>query len=63
MELAVWIVLGNIWHRRAYEKNLIILISPQEKVLTQLTHRPGMSEAIGMMNKTLMQCNAVRPGF
>ena len=57
------VVLGNIWHRRAYEKNLQILISRQEKVLTQLTHRPGMSEAIGIMNKTLMQRNAMRPGF
>ena len=39
MQLAVWVVSGNVWQRKEYQKGLQTLFFHQEeKVLSQLTH-------------------------
>ena len=56
MQLAVWVVSGSIWQRKEYQKGLQILLSYQEeKVVTQLTHEPGINGLDGVLNKTLIQ--------
>ena len=56
MQLAVWVVSGSIWWRKEYQKGLQILLSYQEeKVVTQLTHQPGINGLAGVLNKTLIQ--------
>ena len=56
MQLAVWVVSGSVWQRKEYKKGLQILLSHQEeKVLSQLTLRTGISALAGVLNKTLIQ--------
>ena len=56
MQLAVWFVSGSVWQRKEYQKGLQTLLShEEEKVLSQLTHRPGISGLAGVLNKTLIQ--------
>ena len=60
MPLAVWIVSGSVSQRKEYQKGLQILLSHQEeKVLSQLIHRPGTSGLAGVLNKTLIQFNVM----
>ena len=60
MQLAVWFVSGSVWQRKEYQKGLQTLLSHQEeKVLSQLTHRPGISGLAGVLNKTLIQFNVM----
>ena len=55
MQLAVWVVSGSVWQRKEYQKGLQILLSHQEeKVLSQLTLRTGISALAGVLNKTLI---------
>ena len=56
MQLAVWVVSGSVWQRKEYQKGLQILLSHQEeKVLSQLTLRTGISALAGVLNKKLIQ--------
>ena len=56
MQLAVWLVSGSVWQRNEYQKGLQTLFSHQEdEVLSQLTHRPGISGLASVLNKTLIQ--------
>ena len=56
MQLAVWFVSGRVWQRKEYQKGLqTLLYHQEEKVLCQLTHRPGMSGLARVLNKTLIQ--------
>ena len=56
LQLAVWVVSGNVWQRKEYQKGLQTLLSHQEKkVLSQIIHRPGISGLAGVLNKTLIQ--------
>ena len=56
MQLAVWGVSGSVWQRKEYKKGFHTLLSHQEeKVLSQLIHRPGISGLDGVLNKTLFQ--------
>ena len=60
MQLAVRFVSGRVWQRKEYQKGLQTLLSHQEvKVLSQLTHRPGISGLAGVLNKTLIQFNVM----
>ena len=60
MQLAVWFVSGSVWQRKEYQKGLQTLLSHQEeKVLSQLTHRPGISGLAGVLNKTLIQFDVI----
>ena len=56
MQLAVWFVSGSVWQRKESQKGLQTLLSDQEeKVLSQLTHRPGIRGLAGVLNKTMIQ--------
>ena len=56
MQLAVWVVSGSVCQRKEYQKGLQTLLSHQEeKVLSQLTHRSGISGLAAVLNKTLIQ--------
>ena len=56
IQLAVWVVSGNVWQRKKYQKGLQTLLSHQEEqVLSQIIHRPGISGLAGVSNKTLIQ--------
>ena len=56
MQLAVWVDSRSVWQRKEYQKGLQALLSHQEeKVLSQLTHWPGISRLAGALNKKLIQ--------
>ena len=56
MQLAVWFVSRKVWQRKEYQKGLqTFLFHQEDKVLSQLTHRPGISGLAGVLNKTLIQ--------
>ena len=56
IQLAAWVVSGSVWQRKEYQKGLQILLSHQEeKQLSQLTHRPGISGLASVLYKTLFQ--------
>ena len=56
MQLAVWFVSGSVWQRKEYQKGLQTLLSHEEEmVLSQLTHRSGISGLAGVLNKTFIQ--------
>ena len=56
MQLAVWLVSGSVWQRKEYQRGVQTLLSHrEEKVLSQLTHRPGISELAGVLNEILIQ--------
>lgn len=43
-QLAAWLVSGSVWQRREYQKGLqTLLYHQEEKELSQLTYRPGIS--------------------
>ena len=44
IQLAAWLVSGSVWQRREYQKGLqTLLYHQEEKELSQLTYRPGIS--------------------
>ena len=63
IQLAVWVVSESVWQRKEYQKGRHTLLSHQEeKVLSQLTHRPGISRLAGVLNKTLIQFDVMETG-
>ena len=53
MQLTAWVVSRSAWQRTEYQKWLQFLFSHQEeKVLSQLSHWPGINELAGALNKT-----------
>ena len=60
---SVGVVSGNFWQRKEYQKGLQTLLSHQEeKVLSQIIHRSGISGLAGVLNKMLIQFNVMRTG-
>ena len=60
IQLAVRFVSGRVLQRKEYQKGLQTLLSHQEeKVLSHLTHQPGISGLAGVLNKTLIQFNVM----
>ena len=60
MQLAVWVASGNVWQRKEYQKGLQTLLSHQEeKVHSQIIHRPGISGLADVLNKKVdpVRCN------
>ena len=63
IQLAAWVVSGSVWQRKEYQKGLQILLSHQEeKELSQLTHRPGISGLASVLYKTLFQFDVMWTG-
>ena len=55
MGLAAWIITGNIWLKKEFQKGLQILsFHEEERVLTQITVRPGISGLAGVINRRLI---------
>ena len=56
MRLAAWIITGNIWLRKEFQKGLQTLLSfyQEERVLTQIIVRRGISGLAGVINRKLI---------
>ena len=55
MRLAAWIITGNIWLRKEFQKGLQTLsFYQEERVLTQIIVRPGISGLPGVINRKLI---------
>ena len=55
MGLAAWIITGNIWLKKEFQKGLQILsFHEEERVLTQIIVRPGISGLAGVINRRLI---------
>ena len=65
MQLAVWVVSGNVWRRNGYQKIFQTLLSHQEEViLAQLTHQLGISGLTTVvLNKTLFRFDVMLNGL
>ena len=60
MQLPVWVVSGSVWQRKEYQQGLQTLLSHQEeRVLSQLTHRPRISRLADVLNNTLIQFDVI----
>ena len=58
MRLPAWIITGNIWLRREFQKGLQTLsIHQEERVLTQIIVRPRISGLTGVINGKLIHFN------
>ena len=54
MQLAVWVVSGKVWQKKEYQEGLQTLLPHQEeKVLSQIIHRPGISGLAGVLNNSM----------
>ena len=52
MRLIAWIITGNIWLRKEFQKGLQTLsFRQEERVLTQIIVRPGISGLAGVINR------------
>ena len=54
MRLAAWIITVNIWLKKEFQKGLQTLsFHEEERVLTQIIVRPGISGLAGVINRRL----------
>ena len=55
MRLAAWIITGNIWRKKEFQEGLQILsFHQEERVLTQIIVRPGISGLAGVIKRKLI---------
>ena len=63
MDLELWVVSGNIWPSKEYQKGLQTLLYHQEEnVLTQIPHWPGIGGLANVLNKTQIQFEVILTG-
>ena len=55
MRLAAWIITGNIWLRKEFQKGLQTLsFHQEERILTQIIVHPGISGLAGVIKTKLI---------
>ena len=60
MRLAAWIITGNIWLRKEFQKGLQTLsFHQEERVLTQIIVPPGISGLAGVINRKLIHSDVL----
>ena len=60
MSLGAWIITGNIWIRKEFQKGFQTLsFHQEERVLPQIIVRPGISGLAGVINGTMIHFDVI----